>query len=172
MGEVEIFIQHNFGLVAAIIVILVLINLAWSVAVHMKLLKLKKRNQEIFSSSHIKNLEDILANQSKNIKSLDREIQELYNISNQINNLSSRGIHKIGMVRFNPFKDVGGDQSFSLAMLNGKNNGLIISTLYSREGTRIYAKSVIAGSSEKYPLTEEEKQAIKIALSCDPKKIS
>jgi hypothetical protein len=164
--------QHYIALIAVSIAILVIINLVWSIIVHSKLSKLKRRNQEIFADSNIKNLEDILANQSKSIKSPDREIQELYNISNQINNLSFRGIHKIGMIRFNPFNDVGGDQSFSLALLNGKNNGVVISTLYSREGTRIYAKSVVAAASEKYPLTEEEKQAIKIALTCDPKKVN
>ena len=90
-------------------------------------------------------------------------IQELYNISNQINALAFSGFHKFGLVRFNPFKDVGGDQSFSLAILNGKDNGIVISSLFTREGTRVYSKSISAGEAEKYPLTEEEKEAIKKA---------
>jgi hypothetical protein len=76
------------------------------------------------------------------------------------------------MKRFNPFKEVGGDQSFSVALLNGKNNGLVISSLYTREGTRIYAKAITNGLSEKHPLTEEEEEIIKLANLNDSKKIT
>ena len=61
------------------------------------------------------------------------------------------------------FGDIGGDQSFALALLDGKNSGIVISSLHTREGTRIYSKPIIKGESEKYTLTEEEKQAIKTA---------
>lgn len=125
--------------------------------------KIKKNIQEMFSGNKVTNLEELLLGQAKNIQMLDKDIQELYDISNQINSLAGKGLHKVGMVRFNPFKDVGGDQSFAIALLNGKGNGLTISSLYSREGTRIYSKSITSGESEKHPLTEEEKEAIKIA---------
>jgi hypothetical protein len=67
---------------------------------------------------------------------------------------------------------VGGDQSFAIALLDGDDNGLTLSSLYTREGTRIYSKSIVAGKSEKYPLTEEEKQAIEIAKKSKIEKIS
>lgn len=76
---------------------------------------------------------------------------------------SLKSIHKIGLLRFNPFREIGGDQSFSLALLDDENSGAIISSLYSREGVRIYAKSIQKGQTAKYPLTEEEKHAISIA---------
>ncbi len=94
---------------------------------------------------------------------MDGEIQELFETSNRIGNLAMRGLHKVGIVRYNPFKDLGGDQSFAIALLDGKNSGLVISSLHTREGTRVYAKPISAGDSKKYALTEEEKQAIKIA---------
>jgi hypothetical protein len=75
------------------------------------------------------------------------------------------------VVRFNPFKDIGGDQSFALALLDGKNSGLVVSSLHTREGTRIYSKPVIKGESEKYPLTDEEKSAIKAATAIKPAKV-
>ncbi len=112
----------------------------------------------------------MLLAQAKTLRILDKDIQELYNISNQINNLSFRSLHKIGLVRFNPFKDVGGNQSFSLALLNGKNDGLTISSLFTREGAHIYFKSITAGESQKYPLTKEERKAIQKAIQ--KKKIS
>jgi hypothetical protein len=146
-------------LISGLIVVLFL----WNIFLTSQLSRLKKKNEDFFSGGKSKNLEELLLNQAKTLKILDKDIQELYEISNQINNLAFRGYHKIGMIRFNPFKDVGGDQSFSIAILNGKNNGITISSLYGRDGARFYAKSILAGQSEKHPLTEEEKEAIKKA---------
>ncbi|MFA6973653.1 MAG: DUF4446 family protein [Parcubacteria group bacterium] len=167
-----LFSPQIIGIGAIAIIILLIILLIWNVALQMSISKLRKNNEAIFAGNKAKNLEEVLLQQTKNLKTLDKDIQELYNISNQINTLAFRGLHKTAMLRFNPFKEVGGDQSFAVAMLNGKNNGLVLSSLYTREGTRIYAKSITAGKSEKYPLTEEEEKAIKLALESEPKKIN
>lgn len=74
-------------------------------------------------------------------------------------------IQKIGLVRFNPFKDTGGDQSFILSLLDGKNTGVVISGLYSRSGTRWYAKKIVEGKGVEHNLSEEEKNAISRARS-------
>ena len=71
----------------------------------------------------------------------------------------------MGLLRFNPFKDTGGDQSFILSLVNGKDTGVIISGLYSRSGTRWYAKRVVDGKSVDHELSEEEKKALKEAKS-------
>lgn len=72
-------------------------------------------------------------------------------------------IQKIGLLRFNPFKDTGGDQSFILSLLDGNDNGIVISGLYSRAGTRWYAKKVSKGEGVEHVLSEEEKKALKEA---------
>ena len=72
-------------------------------------------------------------------------------------------IQKVGLLRFNPFKDTGGDQSFILSLLDGKNTGVIISGLYSRSGTRWYAKKVVAGKAVEHELSEDEKRALREA---------
>ncbi|HSW89137.1 MAG TPA: DUF4446 family protein [Candidatus Saccharimonadales bacterium] len=74
-------------------------------------------------------------------------------------------IQKIGLLRFNPFKDTGGDQSFILALLDGKETGVVISGLYSRAGTRWFAKRIVNGKGVEYELSDEEKKAIKEAKS-------
>ena len=74
-------------------------------------------------------------------------------------------IQKVGLVRFNPFKDTGGDQSFVLSLIDGNDTGVIISGLYSRSGTRWYAKRVINGKGIDHELTDEEKKALKEASS-------
>lgn len=152
------------------ILLLAFIELIWIIVMQISLSRLKKKKGPKIKGDP-EFLEDTLAKHEQAIKELDKDIFELFNISNQINELAFRGLHKVGVVRFNPFKDVGGDQSFAIALLNGKNSGLVLSSLYTREGTRIYSKSIVAGKSEKYPLTEEEEQAIKIAVSKESKKI-
>ena len=72
-------------------------------------------------------------------------------------------IQKVGFVRFNPFQDTGGDNSFSVALLDQKNNGIVLSSLYKRERTNIYAKEVKAGATH-IPLSDEEKNVLEIAI--------
>ena len=73
-------------------------------------------------------------------------------------------IQKIGIIRYNAFKDTGSDLSFALAMLDDKNNGVVMNGIYSREMSNIYAKPVENGKSN-YTLSEEEKMAIDKAIN-------
>ena len=150
----------------------VFLLLIWNILLQIGVSRLKKKHVEIFAGNKAKNLEEVILQQTKGLKLLDKDIQELFNISNHINNLALRSIHKVGIVRFNPFKDVGGNQSFAIALLNGKDCGIVISSLYTREGTRVYSKDVKNGISDKYPLTEEEMEAIKMAQKSEPKKVN
>lgn len=73
-------------------------------------------------------------------------------------------LQRIGFKRFNPFTDTGGNQSFILSVLDENGDGIVISSLHSRENTRVYAKRVIKGSSEDQVLSKEELQVIKESL--------
>ncbi|HOW60578.1 MAG TPA: DUF4446 family protein [Candidatus Moranbacteria bacterium] len=150
---------------------LALLSLIFVIIALIKIRKTNKNLEIFFSGKQAKDLESILLSQTKEISTLDKEIQELFEISNKLYALGQKSIHKIGIIRFNPFKDIGGDQSFALALLDGKNSGIVISSLHTREGTRIYSKPIIKGDSEKYKLTEEEKQAIKTATALKPIKM-
>lgn len=68
-------------------------------------------------------------------------------------------IQKIGIVRFNPFKEIGGDHSFSLALLDGKDTGVVLTGIHTRERTRIYTKQIKNGKCE-FELSAEEKRAL------------
>lgn len=102
----------------------------------------------------------------KNLKELLSQFKELKegfkNISKKLEELRKSNkfsIQGIGIVRFNPFKETGGDQSFSVALLDGNKDGVVITSLYGREANRVFAKPIKKGKSE-YLLTEEEKMAI------------
>jgi len=152
-------------------VFLAILSLVFGVLTMMKLRSTQKNLEILFSGKKAVDLESILLEHSKEILAIDKEIQELFEISNKIHNLTQRSVHKVGIIRFNPFKDIGGDQSFALALLDGKDSGITISSLHTREGTRIYSKPITKGESEKYTLTEEEKAAIKAAITIKPTKI-
>lgn len=163
MELVKLLVKENLFLLFGALFFLFLLLTGWILFLQLKLRKIQLASKELFRGEKIPNLEELLLDQAKNLKILDKDIQELFNISNEINTLALKSLHKFAVVRFNPFKDTGGNQSFSIALLDGKNNGLTITALYTREGTRVYAKSVTDKKSKSFPLTEEEKQAIEIA---------
>ncbi len=130
--------------------------------------RLKRRLATFFSGKEARDLEKILFEQLEETKGLDQEIQELFEISNRLHELGQKSFHKSAILRFNPFKEVGGNQSFCVALLDGKNSGVVISSLHTREGTRVYAKPIVNGQASGFPLTEEEKSAIAQAISGKP----
>lgn len=72
-------------------------------------------------------------------------------------------IQRVGIVRFNPFSDTGGSQSFSMALLDGEDNGIVMTSLYARTGNRWYIKHIQKGKSTDTELSKEEQTAIKRA---------
>lgn len=70
---------------------------------------------------------------------------------------------KHALIRFNPFEEAGGDQSFVVALLDGNNNGVVISSLHSRGGTRVYAKQVVGAKHATHQFSKEEKEAVEKA---------
>jgi hypothetical protein len=135
----------------------------WNTVLHFSIKRLNKNQKSLFKGKKAKDLESIIIDNNSDIKSLFEKNDDLYQKTEKLNQHFLKTIHKVGLLRFNPFREIGGDQSFSLALLDDNDNGAIISSLYSREGVRIYAKSIQNGVSSKHQLTEEEKQAIKIA---------
>ncbi len=94
--------------------------------------------------------------------SLDQEHKDLVERVSAIEDVLPHNISHVGLVRYNPFSDAGGDQSFALALLNDHGDGIVLSSLYGREMNRVYSKPIERGTS-KYQLSDEEKQAIKNA---------
>lgn len=121
-----------------------------------------KRRLDLFFRKGGKDLGEVLGNLIKKLEGQETDLKKIFEEISRLNQISERSFQKIGVVRFNPFKDVGGDQSFSIALLDLNNNGFVITSLYGREGNRIYAKPINNGKSE-YSLSEEEIEAIEKA---------
>lgn len=104
------------------------------------------------------NIDDVLLQ----FNELKDQCQALKNEVESLKKENLRNISKIGIVRFNPFEGLGSNQSFSLVLLNGQNDGAVITSLFSRDSNRVYGKPIKNGTSE-FKLASEEKNAIEIA---------
>ena len=158
-----LFFQENLLFLFSATLVMLLALATFNIRLYAKIRKLTKESAIFFSGKNGKDLQEVMNKQASEIKNLDKEVQELFEASNKIYNLAFRSLHKVGVVRFNPFKDLGGNQSFAISLLDGKDSGVVFSSLHTKEGTRIYAKPILKGTSLKYSLTKEEEQAIKIS---------
>jgi len=127
-----------------------------------QVLKLKRR-LDIFLKKGDKDLGSVLRDLIEKTGIQEENIKRIFEKISKLEKISEISFQKVGVVRYNPFKDVGGDQSFSVALLDGQNSGFVITSLYMRERTRVFAKPVMQGRSE-YSLSEEEKRAINKAM--------
>lgn len=133
----------------------------WLAALTFFLVKTIRHYRRLTAGITKKDLRTILERTLKNIKDNEKQIKEILKNLEAIEAKGELHLQKIGFLRYNPFKTTGGDQSFILALLDGQDNGVVFSSLHSREATRIYAKPVKAGGAEKYKLSNEEEKVIK-----------
>lgn len=103
----------------------------------------------------IKLLDDLINAEDLNSKDIKKVKKEIDRIEGE----AKFNIKKVGFIRFNPFNEMGGDHSFSLALLDGTDSGIIITGLHARERTRMYVKNIKNGKSE-HELSAEEKRAL------------
>jgi len=96
------------------------------------------------------------------VKGLEEKVEKILEEIEKMKKEQRFSVQKVGIIRFNPFSEVGGDQSFSVALLNEGDDGMVITSLYSRQENRVYGKPIKNSQSE-YSLSEEEKQAIEKA---------
>ncbi len=109
-------------------------------------------------------LGDVLGVHLDRVYELGREVDRLGTRTGRLETSAPRAFQRVGLVRFNPFEDTGGNQSFALALLDGEGNGWVLSSLHARSGTRVYAKAIRGGRSDG-ALSEEETDAIKQATA-------
>ena len=129
----------------------------------LKLNNLKKNIKEINSITKHTDLNTFLgelAASNKNIMQQQEQIQKTYS---DLRIIAQKSLQKTALIRFNPFKDTGGDQSFVLCILDHTDTGFIVTAIHSRDGTRIYTKDIINGTA-KLSLSVEEKKALANAI--------
>lgn len=108
------------------------------------------------------NLDEMLKAYISDVNDVKKDNSEIKAYYTKLDNDISSSIQKIGLVRFNAFKDVGSDLSFAVALLDREDNGVVFNGIYGSESSNIYAKPIKNGESS-YQLSDEEKYAIEIA---------
>ena len=144
--------------------ILVIINLAITVFCLYWVVRLKRRFRAALGDlDSQQNLAQTLADYFHKLGVTAKTLDNLKTSYQHLAAIGAHSIQKIGIVRFNPFRDTGSDQSFVLALLDNQDNGFLMTSIHGREGTRIYVKSIAYGAS-KYQLSAEESKAMKEAM--------
>lgn len=127
------------------------------------ILKLKKRYEKLFIKiGNGEDLTKILEQYIRQVNSLEEKDKEIMDFCMKINEDQKLAISKVGVVKYNAYEDTRNKLSFSLALLNCNDDGVIINSVYSKEGSNIYLKNIRKGNS-KNKLSEEEKEALEIA---------
>jgi len=110
-----------------------------------------------------KNLEAVLDDYLARIENSLETVEELRQNTQQLERRMLRCVQKVAIIRYNPFDEVGSDQSFSIALLDGLNDGYILTGLFGRNTSTTFAKPVKGGQSA-YPLSDEEARVLKLAM--------
>jgi hypothetical protein len=122
----------------------------------------EKRLKRFFLGKKAKDLEETISILENDMAKLNRAKDSIEKEISLMNKKIKKSIRGLETIRFNPFPDQGSNQSFAIGMLDEEGDGLVISSLYSRERMSVFAKPIKAGISE-YELSTEEKEALKKA---------
>ncbi len=159
MEQAFIFLKENielfvlYGLIFNIFALLIIITQGYRIK------SLNKKYLNLSQNVEGKNLEEIINQYYEKIENVDIKMNKIEIRISTIEERLLNCIQRIGSVRFNAFDDIGGEQSFSLALLDEKNNGIILTSLYSRSSSVLYGKTVKKGKAS-VTLSVEELQAL------------
>ncbi len=147
------------GLCAVVLVLLIAV-----LALTRRTRRLDARLAGLTRDSDGRSLEAVLDTHLDKVYAVSRELDELAARMAVLEGAQRRSFQRVGLVRYNPFEETGGNQSFALALLDAGGDGWVLSSLHARSGTRVYAKSIKAGRADT-GLSEEETAALGQAMA-------
>ena len=157
MEQLVFYVTIALSVVSIILAVLLIIVLC-------KLKTLKRRVDSLTRGKDTESMEDIIVNYLERVESLEEGEEITRAALNAIKDNLKITYQKTGLVKYDAFREMSGALSYSLALLDKENNGVLISSMYSREGCYTYAKEIIKGES-KINLSEEEAEALKQAVA-------
>lgn len=150
-------------LLLATLILSVIILIAF-LSLNVKLARVTKKYNELTEGTDGRNLEELILHQGKRINQFQEELSGLKDLLNQLEKFSQETISKVYFKRYNAFPDVGSDLSFSVVLLNSKNTGVLLTSIYGRDENRVYLKPIVEGKSS-YTLSPEEKEILSRCIS-------
>lgn len=166
MNIIEDFITDYYTLIIIGIVAVIIIMFFTIVSLNSKIQKIRKRHKKLLRGVNGANLEEVIDNYYDKIEYQMQENDLIKEKMKNIEKSAAQCIQKISFKRYRAFEDVGSDLSFSLALLDKKNDGVVITSLYSRSESTVYGKAIQNGKS-KYDLSQEEIDVLEGAIKKD-----
>jgi hypothetical protein len=165
MADLNRLLTENLALVLGVLALFVLLLLVLVAIQSVRLGRAVRAYRRLLGSGGTdgKSLEGMISEHVARVDGVTSRLGELQSLHEFLETRSRGSLQHIGMVRFNPFEDTGSDQSFAIALLDDRRDGIVLSSLHGRTYTRIFAKPVEAGSS-RHALSDEETEAIRIAV--------
>lgn len=164
MEAINEIIQFYIPFILAGLILAVIILFSLCIVLFLKIGRERKR-YDIFMGTNRRpdlNLEMKINSYFESVKEIEQKYGKLLDMVTDMDAIMSENIQKVGIVRYNPFDEMGGNLCFALALLDAKDNGVVINGIHSRTGTFTYAKPIEMGVST-YVLSTEELQAVKMA---------
>lgn len=128
-----------------------------------RMARLARRLEGLTAAEDGSSLEAVLGQHLERVHAVVRDVSRLEARTATLERDLRSTLGRVGLIRYNPFEDTGGAQSFALAILDGSGTGFVVTSLHARTGTRIYAKPIAAGKSEA-ALSKEESEAVSRAM--------
>ena len=163
MPEPNDLFLDNLAVVLLVLFVAVIALFIIVILLALRLRATSRRYHSLVRGTSGGSLQDVLDSHVERVMSVAGGVDELSRLYRALDERSRAALRHVGMVRFNPFEDTGSDQSFAIALLDDRRNGIVISSLHGRNATRVFAKPVEGGSS-RHSLSEEETQAIQVAV--------
>ena len=142
--------------------VLLVVIIVWGFDLQTRLRRLERRYEHLFSDDEEPSCAAAVERLGSRFSNVNARTERLVVQMEEIDRTLLRCVQGVGFVRYSAFEDTGGDQSFSLALVDGDGDGVIVSALYGRDATRVYAKLVDGWTSSR-TLAEEEQQALEEA---------
>ncbi|WP_255451185.1 DUF4446 family protein [Sporomusa sp. KB1] len=163
LSQYTLFITANLPYILAVLTILIFIALIIFISVSIKMSRLNKRYRKMMFGMENANIESLLLKHIEEVRQAVTKVKNLDEKCRHLDVVTTTAIQNLGIVRFNAFEDTGSDLSFALALLDQNKNGVVLSSIYGRNESRVYAKPILDGQST-YHLTAEEKAALSKSL--------
>lgn len=162
--DLDALIKPFLGTIVVGLVITVAIVLVGFLSLLRRTSRLRARLDLLTRGEEGESIEDVIDSHLDRVQAMARGVDDLTKRTRRLEEASLRSFQRVGLVRYNPFEDTGGNQSFALALLDAAGNGWVLSSLHARTGTRVYAKAITDGRSDA-ALSEEEAAAIRQATA-------
>jgi len=162
--DIAAVVQTNAGLLVGILALVVAVLLALVIVLVRRVGALGRRLEGITRGSDDSSLEAVLATHLERVRQVVRDVDDVEARTALLERDVRQALGRVGIVRYNPFEDTGGNQSFALAIVDGYGDGFVVSSLHARSGTRVYAKGVAGGRSDA-ALSNEEAEALRQAVA-------